>query len=170
MEYIYIYKPQNIWSRGSTPKYIYCVLFFVCMHYYCVDILILWLFVFWLLPLHFHFGVNLYSYNTRLFFFYMHAFSAIDVRPSGPTFSMHSFWRIARHQVRAWAETLGSSKPKVLLQHWDLVLMISRPECYGQGQRCLVTVCYNRLYLKLPRDTKGHISGSKWVCLKTGRP
>ena len=70
MVYIYIrHKLYKIYDPEAPHLSIYCVLFFICMHYCCVDILILWLFVVWLLPLHFHFGFNIYSCNTRAFVF-----------------------------------------------------------------------------------------------------
>lgn len=71
------------------------------------------------------------------------------------TFTMHSFGGIARHQVRAWAETLGSSKPNFLLQHWDLVLLISWRKSYRQGQRRLVTVCYIRFISQVTKGYQG---------------
>ena len=66
--HLYKYISHKIYDPEAPHLSTCCVLFFVCMQDCCVDILILWLFVFWLLPLHSHFGVNIYSYNTRSFF------------------------------------------------------------------------------------------------------
>lgn len=170
--YIHLYTPQiyTIYDPEAPHLSIYCVLFFICMHYWWVDILILWLFVFWLLPLHSHFGFTIYSYNTRvfvwfcLFFLNMHACSAKDVRP---LYLHHAqFWghRTAPGACLGWNPwKLKAELPFATLRLGSVDFLAQklspRPETFGNS---LLYPFYISSYQGIPRSIFQDPSAFAW--------